>query len=89
METPKNCVYCHNQCPLDTPKCDKGKKMAKEIAEGTWTPPTEEEMKQRSDGHGHHGGHHKEGHHGEGHHSGGHHRHNSDMESQKDGLQSV
>ena len=60
METPQNCVYCHNNCPLTAPKCGRGMKMAQEVAAGTWTAPVEgEENGRHADGshRGHHGGH--------------------------------
>ena len=70
MENITNCVYCHNNCTLDSPKCGKGEKMAAEVAAGTWNPEA------AAEGGREHGEHGKDGHHGEHghrHHGHGHH----------------
>lgn len=34
MEDLKNCPLCHNHCPIDSPKCSRGKELAEQIQAG-------------------------------------------------------
>ena len=61
---PENCPLCRNHCDLSAPKCDRGRRLAQEIAQGTYDPEQPQDGRELSSEshhghhHGGHGGHH-------------------------------
>ena len=62
MEKPLTCVFCPNACDLRDPRCGRGRKMAEEVAAGTWDETKKEEMMKENKKEGGHHHHHEYGH---------------------------